>query len=105
MEQSNNLEQQVQASEPTAVPQGTFGEQHLSQRTVRDAGRGHSSYFSVRRQQRQTATCLLPKQLKKLSGKDQGGDFQFSCDLEEAKMQPGAAWGKLRCNHSIATSS
>ena len=29
MEQSNNSEQQVQASEPTAVPQGTFGEQRL----------------------------------------------------------------------------
>ena len=29
MEQSNNSEQQVQASEPTVVPQGTFGEQRL----------------------------------------------------------------------------
>ena len=29
MEQSNNPEQQVQASEPTAVPQGTFSEQRL----------------------------------------------------------------------------
>ena len=29
MEQSNNSEQQVQASEPTAVPQVTFGEQRL----------------------------------------------------------------------------
>ena len=29
MEQSNNSEQQVQASEPTAVPQGTLGEQRL----------------------------------------------------------------------------
>ena len=27
------------------------------------------------------------EQLKKLYGKDQGGDFQFSCDLGEAEMQ------------------
>ena len=29
MEQTDNPEQQVQAAEPTAVPQGTFGEQRV----------------------------------------------------------------------------